>query len=111
MKTLYKFYADFSRSGTLEGLFVAEDSAVKKLIGKNIYFGEVLGKHSEVEFIIKDKYINVISTDPNVIDVIEKHVGSIGINPLDYDNEEDDNDIIGSFPEPINTNRVYDDED
>jgi hypothetical protein len=35
--------------GALSGIFVAEEEAVEALIasGKEVYFGEVLGKHSE----------------------------------------------------------------
>ena len=39
---------DFGRMGELQGLFVAEELDVQDLIGKEVYFDEVLGKHSEI---------------------------------------------------------------
>ena len=44
MKKLYSFELDWGRMGSLEGLFIAEEKDVKDIIGKNVQFGEVLGK-------------------------------------------------------------------
>lgn len=48
MKRLYKFYWDCGRQGDVEGLFFADEETVNKSIGSQVYFGEILGKHSEV---------------------------------------------------------------
>lgn len=48
MKKIYKYYLDCGRVGEVFGVFVEDDENIKKSIGTNIYFGEILGKHSEI---------------------------------------------------------------
>ena len=66
-------------------MFVAEEPKVKDLIGKNVYFGEVLGKHSEVRGTVEEKNIEELTASEAAIEVFEKHLnGCVGWNPLDY---------------------------
>ena len=93
MKKLYEFYWDYSRYGELEGLFIAEEEDVDKLIGETVYFGEVLGKHSEVFGDIDKEDIIIKSEDQGLIrDLQEVFSGSTlsGYNPLDYYEPEED---------------------
>lgn len=93
MKKLYEFYWDYSRHGELEGLFIAEEEDVDKLIGETVYFGEVLGKHSEVFGDIDKEDIIIKSEDQGLIrDLQEVFSGSTlsGYNPLDYYEPEED---------------------
>ena len=46
MKGLYEFYWECGRQGDLTGVFIADSESVAALLDKEIYFGEVLGKHS-----------------------------------------------------------------
>jgi len=46
---LYKWSCDYGRMGCVEGLFAATQEQVDNLSGKTVYFGEILGKHSEVK--------------------------------------------------------------
>lgn len=50
MKAIYKLNADYGRNGNLTGVFIAEKEHVAVLLENKIevYFGEVLGKHSEI---------------------------------------------------------------
>jgi hypothetical protein len=87
MKGLYQFSWDCGRMGTLEGLFIADASAVKKLYDKNVYFGEVLGKHSEIEGTIEVGDIVLKSDDAALIEQLEEMFPRptlCGHNPLDY---------------------------
>ena len=86
MKKLYSFYWDCGRCGNLEGLFIAEESEVDKILGKKVYFGEVLGKHSEVSGIISELDIEVISEDQEKIEWLVSLLGTdiSGYNPLNY---------------------------
>lgn len=92
MKKLYSFYWDCGRMGNLQGLFIAEQSEVDKILGKEVYFGEVLGKHSEVYGEIGDSDIEVVSEDQEKVEWLEKLLGSTvsGYNPLDYYEETED---------------------
>lgn len=86
MKKLYSFYWDCGRMGDLQGLFIAEEADVQKVLGKEVYFGEVLGKHSEVYGTVDNNDIEVVSEDQEKVEWLENLLGSTvsGYNPLDY---------------------------
>ena len=88
MKALYKFYVDYGRMGELEGIFIAEEEKIRALIDKDIYFGEVLGKHSEIEHTLEKKDLQFQTNNPGWIAIIENIFGTqgtiSGLNPLDY---------------------------
>ena len=91
MKKIYVFYWDCGRMGSLDGLFVAEESDIEKVIGKEVYFGEVLGKHSEIYGMLEESDLTVKTDDQEFIrkfiDIFD--MGTIsGYNPLDYYKEE-----------------------
>jgi len=90
MKKLYKFYVDFGIMGELQGLFVAKETDVKDLIKKEIYFGEVLGKHSDIYFDIEVDQIIEVSDDQELISKLIKIFGRTisGYNPFDYLEED-----------------------
>mgnify|MGYP006891163012 CR=1 FL=1 len=85
-KAVYKLNADCGRMGTLEGLFVAEEKVIEWIISSeiNVYFGEVLGKHSEIYGALSEKYFTKVSDKEEVIRVIEDFDLSNGFNPLGY---------------------------
>ena len=85
-KAIFKFHFDCGRMGNLEGVFVASKKDVKELCdsGKQVYFGEVLGKHSEVYGKMNEGMFKVVSEDPSVVSVVEEHDLSSGYNPFDY---------------------------
>lgn len=87
MERLYKF-DPVSYYGSLEGVFVADEQEIANLIGQRIYFGEVLGKHSEVWCTITQ--MEVITEDQDKIAVFkELFPQGIGYNPLEYLEEEE----------------------
>lgn len=90
MLKLYRFDADFGRSGSLEGLFVEDDERVKKAIGKHVYFGEVLGKHSEVYMDLEEDHFTELTDDQPFIHKFEKLNLSTGYNPFDYMEEDEE---------------------
>lgn len=94
MKGLYKMDIDCGRQGDLMGIFVAEVEAVKELIssGREIYFGEVLGKHSEIFGAIEEEDLTLITTEANVINIVEEYSLSSGYSPFDYDDYDENDD-------------------
>lgn len=90
MKAIYKFHADCGRMGDLEGVFVRRKEDIKSVIGQTIYFGEVLGKHSDVYFPMEESHFTEVTTDENFIKLFEDYNLSTGINPFDYDEDFDD---------------------
>jgi hypothetical protein len=83
MEALYKFNYD-SIYGTLSGLFIAKKDYVKRLINEktNVYFGEVLGKHSEIFGSINNNEIEFVTDDSVVLEIVRKFNLEIGYNPL-----------------------------
>ncbi len=93
---LVAFNYDCGRGGSLSGTFVLDEYEWAKLqalikAGHEVYFGEVLGKHSEVCGPIEDFDIDVVTEDQDWL-YKAKELGinlDIGCNPLDYYGEED----------------------
>ncbi len=77
-------HIDCGRMGDLDSIFVAEKEDVKALIGKNLYFGEVLGKHSEICGILEEEEVALITDDENVVKCVEDYSLNTGLNPLHY---------------------------
>jgi hypothetical protein len=84
MKILYKFYWDCGRQGDVDGTFVATEEEVAAAMGKEVYFGEILGKHSEIFGTLEEKDLKVLTDDQKFIEMFEKLVGDVGHNPLRY---------------------------
>lgn len=86
MKALYKMNLDCGRSGSLNGVFIADTEDVEYLLDNkiSIYFGEVLGKHSEIYGCLVYDEIKLISNDENVIKVVELHHLENGYDPFEY---------------------------
>ncbi len=84
MKGIYKFYWDYGRHGEVSGIFIAEDWQIKDLIGEHVYFGEILGKHSQVEGYIEEGDITLISQNPDFVQMFKEHIGKVGYNPVEY---------------------------
>lgn len=89
VKYLYQFSFNCGRMGDLSGLFIATQDEVDAAMGKEIYFGEVLGKHSEISGLLKPGNLKRIDVDQSVIETISEVLGNTwsGYNPLDYLND------------------------
>lgn len=93
MKAVYKYFEDFGRCGELSGVFVREKADVEELLdkGHEVYLGEALGKHSQVFTTLSSKTIKMISDNPEVVGIVEKHGLENGVDPFSrYEEEEED---------------------
>ena len=82
---LYKFHWDCGRMGQLDGVFVANHKDVVDLTGRNVYFGEVLGKHSEIYGKIEEGEVWMLTNDQDFIEKAEKYgLVPTGFNPLSH---------------------------
>jgi len=87
MLGLYQFFWDCGRSGDLDGLFIATKEQVESVMGSDVYFGEVLGKHSEIYGTLDAGDITLISDDQDKVLWLRglmKGNNISGFNPLDY---------------------------
>lgn len=87
-KGLWQFSMGFGRMGDLDSIFVARKSEIDAIIGKEVYFGEVLGKHSQVYGTVEGENFELISANPDQVEFFETRIGSTGHNPFDYLEEE-----------------------
>lgn len=87
---LWKFKWDCGRNGVVEGLFVATVGEILDAVGKHIYLGEVLGKHSEVFGEFEDGDYIQINLDSETIEKVAAVLGDTwsGYNPLHYIGED-----------------------
>ena len=110
-QTLYKFYWDVHSQGEIESLFIADDDEVEEVMGMNVYFGEVLGKHSEVYGTLDDGDLTIVTQEPRVIaDLVRLFAGDrraqhgtiCGLNPLHYLRDDEGDEV--AFPlKPVKT--------
>ena len=86
MKALYRMNLYCGKMGNLEGIFIADTEDIDYLTNHEIsvYFGEVLGKFSEISSTINEKDIELITDEENVISIVEKYELENGYNPLAY---------------------------
>lgn len=88
MKKIFRFDWDCGRNGDLEGIFIATQEEVDNLIGQTVYFGEVLGKHSDVYGEIEAGEITLLTDDQDFIEkALEYNILPTGYNPFDYIDE------------------------
>jgi hypothetical protein len=89
-KRLWKFKWECSRDGDVEGLFIATKKDVDSMIGMEVYFGEILGKHSEIYGIIDEGDIIESYASDSTVKELEDIFGLniCGYNPLDYISED-----------------------
>lgn len=89
---IYKFHFDCGRGGTLYGLFIAKVQDMKNLVKskKEVYFGEVAGKHSEVYGSVDKTDFTLVSIKEEDVEVVERLNLETGYNPFDYLSEENE---------------------
>ena len=84
-KSIWTFNWDCGRHGEVEGVFSATKKDIEKAIGCGIYFGEILGKHSEVFGFLDWKDLTEIICDEEFINKCEElKIIPTGYNPLCY---------------------------
>lgn len=82
-KKLYSYTLDYGRMGYLDGVFVTTDSEIEACKGKTAYFGEALGKHSEVYDENFVENIKFLTDDAEFIAKAEKYgIIPTGSNPI-----------------------------
>ena len=75
--------------GDVSGLFVSTREELATAYGKHVYFGEILGKHSEVSGTLEENEFEILSEDQDFIDKLVALLGTSisGYNPFDYNIE------------------------
>jgi len=89
---IFRLNFDCGRQGSLSGIFVADKDEVKRLVEsqKEIYFGEVLGKHSEICGPVEESDIEMVTDNSAAVMVFTEFNLATGYNPFDYEENEED---------------------
>lgn len=110
MKGIYSLNIDYGRSGELKGVFIADSKKVEVLLREKIvvYWGEVLGKHSEVYAALKPEQIQLVSDNQDLIRIFEDYNLAIGYDPFEqtalnfeYEGIEEGNWVIDELCDKI----------
>lgn len=86
---LVEYFYDCGRMGELEGLFVCTEDELNKAIDleDEVYWGEVLGKHSEVYHTLTAQDLRIVSEDQEFIrklqEVLKVESTISGFNPVE----------------------------
>jgi hypothetical protein len=70
--------------GCLDGIVCREKEEVASVTGREVHFGEALGKHSDCSWTIEDGEIEMVTDDPQAIEIFEKYSLGTGYDPLDF---------------------------
>jgi len=83
---LYRYFEDFGRMGSLDGVFFATDEEHDRFMGRSAYESDILGKHSEVEMSFNEETVEEIPlseiTIEEMFEVLGAHIS--GISPMEY---------------------------
>lgn len=89
MNYLVAMNINCGRMGILSGCFTCTEAELRPFdLGKAIYFGEVLGKHSEIACVVKlGEGLEIISADQVLVDgLLERFPSRVicGYSPVEY---------------------------
>ena len=90
MLKLYRFNLHcYHCMGSLKGVFVRDEADVANLIGKQVYFGEILGKHSDISAVMEKEHFQELTSDSDFIAKFEQYDLKTGVNPFRYFDDEE----------------------
>jgi len=91
---LYKFYWDCGRQGSVEGIFFSTPERIQKNLGNQVYFGEILGKHSEISGILEEEDVTLVTDDQDFVEKFRTFFpGGFGYDPFEAMSVEDEDDV------------------
>lgn len=90
MVGIYKMDVEYGRQGDVTGIFLADGEDVQEIIGHELYFGEILGKHSEVVFSLEQGDLKLATNNPIAVDIFRRYKLDSGYNPFNYLPEEEE---------------------
>lgn len=85
---LYRYYEDYGRMGSIEGLFFLTEEKLNfyKKYTNMLYWDELLGKHSEGTFDFSDETITAIDIPEDAAQILRDAIGSDVISgPFDFE--------------------------
>ncbi len=86
---IYRFYESFWY-GQITGIFLAEHADVAIAYGQTAYFGDELGKHSEVIIEVTPENLKLVTADDAMVQAFEQYEMETGYNVLHWIGEEEE---------------------
>lgn len=87
-KFLVNYYKDCGRAGNVQGLFVTTEKEIESIVEYgSVWFGEILGKHSNIVIKFTKEDFNILTEDQVFIDRLVGYIGHetiSGYNPLHF---------------------------
>lgn len=84
---LYRYFKDYGRMGSIEGLLILTDEEKEKLekYSNYLHWDELLGKHSEGVFDFSDETLTEIEIPENVVQILLDNIGQVISGPFDME--------------------------
>jgi hypothetical protein len=95
---IYKFSVN-GLSGSLESVFLATEEEIIWITGKQIWFGNVLGKHSSLAFTMQPEHFTVLSEDIAAVERFKNTVKFSGNCPFNYLENDHLEEYAALFPQ------------
>ena len=89
MKKLYSYDLGLCYGQGI-GLFVEDSDVVESAIGRNIYWGDIAGKHSSIDGPLGRAELTEVLCSSAFLEEFERVVGHIGLNPIAHLRENGD---------------------
>ena len=91
---VYRWSESFGRMGSLDGVFTAKADEVADVVGRDVHFGEVLGKHSDVSCELEEGQFALLTDDADFVEKFKAFRLGTGTDPIQKlrDREEDESD-------------------
>ena len=96
-RAIYTFDCDLGRMGNVSGTFLQEIQKVEnaKRNEYTVYFGEILGKHSDIQLYVSELDLTQVTKDEKLVNAFEEILSLAGIthfgyNPFDYFEDAED---------------------
>ena len=96
---IYTFHCDLGRMWDLCGTFLQDIQKVEDAKSQDytVYFGEVLGKHSDIRVTFSRLHVQKITDDEKLVNAFEEilrlaNKSHFGYNPFEFDTDDDNDD-------------------
>lgn len=82
---LYQYHEDYGRMGSIEGLLILTDEQIEKYKNAELWWDELLGKHSEGYFNFSDETLIPLDIPEDIVEILYKKLGNVLSGPFDLE--------------------------
>lgn len=82
---LYRYYQDYGRMGAIEGLLIMTDEQKERYSNHELWWDELLGKHSEGYYVFSDETLTELNLPYDIVEILFYELGPVVSGPFDFD--------------------------